>query len=354
MILISTIINKFKQGFLEQYKNSILPSHQKALWAMEQCRQTNSPHMLAQCTNHDCGQRSYIPHSCGHRNCPHCQNHESQQWIENQLDKRLPADYFLVTFTLPEQLRALAWKHQKIVYSLMFDCVQATLKTFTRNDKKLGGEAGFTAILHTHSRELAYHPHIHVVMPGASINMQTGLWKKKTGYLFNERALAKVFRAKILEALVDQGLKLPGDCPQKWVAHCNNVGNGDKAIIYLGRYLYRGVIQEKDILRCEDGMVTFRYLPAKSKKYKIRTVTGEKFLYLLMRHVLPKGFRRVRCYGFLHHCSKKLIKFLQVVLRVNPLRMLADRQKERPFITCPTCGAKMKIIKTQILLPLLA
>ena len=236
----------------------------------------------------------------------------------------------------------------------MFCCIQETLKKFTRNDKKLGGAAGFTAILHTHSRELEYHPHIHVVMPAASINMLTRLWKKKTGYLFNERALAKVFRAKMLEALVDQGLKLPGDCPEKWVVHCKSVGNGDKAIIYLGRYLYRGVIQEKDILRCEDGMVSFRYLHAKSKKYKTRTVTGEKFLYLLMLHVLPKGFRRTRCYGFLHPCSKKLIKLLQLVLRVIPFRMLASRQKKRPVITCPICGAKMKIIETQIILPLIA
>jgi hypothetical protein len=191
-------------------------------------------------------------------------------------------------------------------------------------------------------------------MPGASINMLTGLWKTKAGYLFNHKALAKVFRAKMLEALFDQGLKLPGDCPEKWVVDCKSVGNGDKAIIYLGRYLYRGVIQEKDILRCEDGMVTFRYLHAKSGKYKIRTVSGEKFLYLLMLHVLPKGFRRIRSYGFLHPCSKKLIKFLQVVLRVNPLRMLHGRQKKQPVITCPVCGAEMKIIRTQITLPLLA
>jgi hypothetical protein len=186
-------------------------------------------------------------------------------------------------------------------------------------------------------------------MPGASINMLTGLWKKKTGYLFNKKALAKVFRAKMLQALVDHGLKVPSDCPRKWVVHCKNVGNGDKAIIYLGRYLYRGVIQEKDILRCEDGMVTFRYQHAKSKKYKTRTVSGENFLYLLMLHVLPKGFRRTRSYGFLHPCSKKLIKFLQMVLRTNPLRMLANRNKKRPGITCPVCGAKMKIIRTRIL-----
>lgn len=182
----------------------------------------------------------------------------------------------------------------------------------------------------------------------------TGLWKKKTGYLFNEKALARVFRAKMLETLVDQGLKVPGDCPKKWVAHCKNVGNGDKAIIYLGNYLYRGVIREKDILRCEDGQVTFRYRPAKSKTYKTKTVSGEKFLYLLMLHILPKGFRRVRSYGFLHPCSKKLIKFLQIILRVNPVRMLAGRQKKRPAITCPACGAAMKIIRTRIIMPLIA
>lgn len=342
MILLSTIINEFKHAFLEQYKNSILPGHHKALWSMEQCRQEHGPQMLAQCSNHDCGARRYIPHSCGHRSCPHCQNHENQQWIENQLDKRLPVEYYLVTFTLPDHLRDLAWKHQKTVYSLMFTSVQETLKTFTKNDKKLSGVAGFTATLHTHSRRIEYHPHIHVVMPGASINMLTGLWKRKTGYLFNHTALAKVFRAKMMEALVNHGLKLPGNCPKKWIVDCKNVGNGDKAIIYLGRYLYRGVIQEKDILRCEDGMVTFHYLHAKSGKYRTRTVSGEKFLYLLMLHVLPKGFRKVRSYGFLHPCSKKLIKFLQVVLYCGSIRFAclpADRKND-PSLLAPSAGQR--------------
>ncbi len=172
--------------------------------------------------------------------------------------------------------------------------------------------------------------------------------------VFNEKAQAKVFRAKMLKALVEQGIKLPPNCPQQWVAHCKSVGKGNKTIIYPRRYLYRGVIQEKDILRCENGMVTFRYLPVKSKTHKTRTVTGETFLYLLSRHVLPKGFRRVRCYGFRHPCSRKLIAFLQLVLRVNPLRLPAGRKKQSPSISCPRCGAQMKIIKTQIILPLLA
>ena len=234
----------------------------------------------------------------------------------------------------------------------MFACVQDVLKTFTQNDKKLLGAAGFTTILHTHSRALDYHPHIHVVMPGASINTKTGLWRVKSSrYLFSHKALAKVFRAKILQAIVDHGLSVPKDCPKQWVVDCKDVGNGDKAIIYLGKYLYKGVIQEKDILRCENGMVTFRYLHAKTKQYQTRTVTGEYFLYLLMLHVLPKGFRRTRCYGFLHPCSKKLIRFLQMVLRVNPFTMFKQK-KERPKITCPVCGATMNIVKTSIPKPL--
>lgn len=267
MILLSTIINQFEKRFLNRYKNSILPGHKKALHAMKRCRTEHGPHMLARCTDHNCEKQIYIPHSCGHRNCPHCQNHESSQWIENQLNKQLPAPYFLVTFTLPSQLRDLAWKNQKLFYSLMIVCVQELLKTFTRNDKKLQGTAGFTIILHTHSRKLDFHPHIHVVMPGASIDTKTGLWRvKSSNYLFSHRAMANVFRAKLLQAIVDNNLRVPVNCPKKWVVDCKSVGNGDKALIYLGKYLYRGVIQEKDILQCKDDMVTFRYIDSKTKQ----------------------------------------------------------------------------------------
>lgn len=348
MILLSTIINEFKNSFFAQYKNFVLPGHRKALHAMERCRNEHGLHMRVQCTNEDCREIAYVPHSCGHRNCPHCQNHESQQWIENQLNKRLPATYFLITFTLPKQLRDLAWRNQKLMYSLMFLCVQELLKTFTQNDKKLQGTAGFTAILHTHSRVLDFHPHIHVVIPGASINTKTGIWRvKSSNFLFSHKAMANVFRAKLLQAIVDNGLRVPVNCPKKWVVDCKNVGNGDKALIYLGKYLYRGVIQEKDILQCKDGMVTYRYINSKTKKTETRTVAGEYFLYLLMLHVLPRCFRKTRCYGFLHPCSKKIIGLLQLILRVKPLQIF-KKLKERTAITCPTCGARMKIIQTMI------
>ena len=346
MMLLSSIINEFEDRFLDRYKTAILPSHKKALWAMQHCRKESNYHLLARCP--DCQKQTFIPHSCGHRSCPHCQNHEGWQWIENQLNKQLPAQYYLITFTLPNQLRRLAWKNQKSVYALMFLCVQELLKTFTQNDKQLQGSAGFTAMLHTHSRKLDYHPHIHVVMPAASINQKNGLWRVKSGkYIFSHKALAKVFRAKLLKTVVDNHLRVPKACPKKWVVDCKNVGNGDKALIYLGKYLYKGVIQEKDILTCKNGMVTFRYMDAKAKRYRTQTVPGEYFLWLLMQHVLPKGFRKVRCYGFLHPCSKKVIKLLQLVLRFNPVMMLKKFKPKAKFI-CKCCGAIMKIIHTMI------
>ncbi len=348
MILLSSIINEFEGRFLDRYKTAILPSHKNALRAMQLCRKEYGPHMLARCTNDNCQNQLFVPHSCGHRSCPHCQNHEGWQWIENQLNKQLPAQYYLITFTLPKQLRSLAFENQKRIYSLMFQCVQELLKTFTRNDKQLQGIAGFTTILHTHSRRLEFHPHIHIVMPAASINKETGLWRVKSSkYIFNHKAMAKVFRAKLLKTLVDNNLRVPKDCPKKWVVDCKNVGNGDKALIYLGRYLYKGVIREKDIIKSENGMVTFRYRDSKTKQNRTQTVRGEYFLWLLMQHVLPKGFRKARCYGLLHPCSKKVIKFLQLILRFNPV-LMQKKLKQRAKITCKCCGAKMKIICTMI------
>lgn len=346
MISLSTIIKEFEEGVLKRYRGSLLPSHKRALQMMKECRSLTTSRMMAQCSDDDCEHCRFIPHSCGQRNCPHCQSYEGQRWIENQLSKQLPVDYFLLTFTLPFQLRQLAWNHQRLVFSLFFSCVQRVLQTFAQNDKQLGGTAGLTAILHTHSRKLSFHPHIHVVVPAGSMNQKSRLWRVKTGkYLFSQRALARVFRAMLLKELVENKLQVPHDCPKEWVVDCKNVGNGTKAFVYLGRYLYKGVIREKDILACKNGTVTFRYTESKTKKVKTRTVPGEEFLWLFLQHILPKGFRRVRSYGFLHPCSKRAIFLLQLICKFKPLPV---KKRERPGIICPQCGAKMRIVRRLI------
>jgi hypothetical protein len=337
-----------------QTHSAILPGHRQALGAMKLCRTALAPRMLAHCSA--CDERRLVPHSCGHRNCPHCQHHESQQWLERQLKRQVPETYFLLTFTLPAEFRDLAWHHQRTFYALLFECAWDTVRTFSRNDKQLQGTPGAVAVLHTHSRRLDYHPHVHLAMPGAALDAQRRLWRTKTGkqkdphYLFNHRALAKVFRAKFLAALSREGLTLPSRYPDKWVVDCKNAGTGEKALVYLGRYLYRGVIQEQDILRCEDGQVSFRYRDSKTGKAVVRTVSGATFLWLILQHVLPKGLRRARNFGFLHPNSKHLIALLHCVLKLDPSRLLVWI-KPRPPLLCPCCGAPMRIVRTRLLLP---
>ncbi len=348
---LSSLITQFESAFLDEFRARLLPSHYKALQAMKICRTKHSPVMQFHCG--DCGHKELIPHSCGHRSCPHCQHHESQQWIERQCDKQVPADYFMITFTLPKQLRPLAWQHQRKIYNLLFQCTWETLNTFSQNDRDLQGSAGVTAVLHTHSRELALHPHVHTVIPAGAINAKNNLWRKKTfkkkgkKYLFNHVALAKVFRAKFLSGLKGLNLGIPENVPGKWVVNCQSVGAGGEALIYLGRYLYRGVVREKDILSCQNGHVTYRYQNSKTKKYVKKTVTGAHFLWLILKHILPRGFRRARNYGFLHPNSKTKIKLLQLQFKIDPLKWLA-KIKERAGLCCPCCGGNMFISGRQI------
>lgn len=254
----------------------------------------------------------------------------------------------MLTFTVPARLRSLFFHHQRQAYRLFFDVVWGTLLSFSGKDKKLQGTPGAMAVLHTHSRALGYHPHIHVVIPAAAINKEQRLWREKQGnYLFSHKALAKVFRARLLSALLNEKLMLPESVPERWVVDCRQVSSGEKALIYLGRYLYRGVIQEKNILSCQNGNVTFRYLDSQTKKYQIITVPGAKFLWLVIQHTLPKGFRRARNFGFLHPNSKSLIRLIKLALRFNP-ELLEKQTRALPRLLCPGCRHPMQIIQTMI------
>ncbi len=350
MMLLSSIIQTFEADFLVAYPN-LLPSQLNALTAMKQCRTTLSPIMRVECE--DCEYQGFIPHSCGHRSCPHCQHHESEQWLQRQLNKQLPVDYFLLTFTLPAELRSLAFQHQRIVYDLMLKCSWETLRAFAHNDAQLHGEAGAISVLHTHNRRLDFHPHVHMVMPAVAVDQKTEACRTKTSqgeqtaYLFNHKALAKVFRAKILNGINEAGIMLPGHYPKTWVVDCKSVGSGNKALVYLGRYLYKGVIQEKHIIACKDGQVTFRYQDNKTKQWRTRTLPGAKFLWTILQHVLPKGFRRTRSFGFLHANSKRLWALLEQMLKLNPVKVLMVLVKKPPIL-CPCCGGMMQIVQTRI------
>jgi hypothetical protein len=336
---LASILDQYHDAFQAKYGSRLLPGHLQAIAAISRCRTPQAGQVLVECT--ECGHTAWRPRSCGHRNCPQCQNHETSLWLDRQQDKLLPVEYFMVTFTLPYELRLLAWDNQNHVYDLLFACASSTLKYFGLNPKNLGADIGMTAVLHTHSRRLDYHPHIHVVVPGGGVDKSKKQWKKKKSkYLFNEFALAKVFRARFLEALTKAGLSIPDSVPRKWVVNCICAGKGLSALKYLSRYLYRGVIGENSIVANQDGKITFEYVESRTGKTLHRTVNGEEFLWLVLQHVLPKGFRRVRDYGFLHGNAKKLLFLVQLVLHVL---MQACVPRPRPAFKCPVCQSPMKI-----------
>lgn len=336
---LALIIDQYKSAFLTKYGNRIQQGQIQAINAVQRCRTPDSGELYVQCTQ--CEQAHWQPMSCGHRSCPKCQNHEVSQWLERQQTKLLPVEYFMATFTLPEGLRSFVWYHQKTIYAILFQCVISTLKDFGLNPDKLGAEMGMTAVLHTHSRQLEFHPHIHVVLPGGGIDKQKKQWKKLKGkFLFNEFALAKVFRGRFIQAINDAGFYLPKGLPEKWVVNCTHVGKGLPALKYLSRYLYRGVLSEKHIVANQNGQVTFQYTESKTGKTQCRTLKGEDFLNLVFQHVLPKGFRRVRDYGFLHPNAKKLLSLVQLILHVI---IQVCSQRPRPVFKCPKCQSPMAI-----------
>ena len=339
---LAAIINQYYDAFISKHGGTALPSHFKAINAICRCRTPDSGELYVQCTNVKCAHGQWRPLSCGHRSCPKCQNHEATQWIDRQQARLLPVHYFMATFTLPFELRTLTWHHQREVFSLLFHCVAETLKDFGLNPKNLGAEIGMTMVLHTHSRRLDFHPHVHVVVPGGGVDKQKRQWKKKKGkFLFNEFALATVFRARFLKALKDTGFSIPKNMPRKWVVDCDHVGKGISALKYLSRYLYRGVISENNIISNHNGQITFRYIESKTGKPRYRTLKGEDFLQLIMQHVLPKGFRRVRDYGFLHGNAKKWLLLVQLILHVFINKV---ERHPRPAFKCPCCKATMMIV----------
>ena len=337
---LASLIEQYLPELKAKYSDRLLPGQLRATGAMRRCRTPNCGQIQLQCS--DCAETQSLAHSCGHRSCPKCQNHEASLWLDRQRTKLLPVEYFMVTFTLPRELRSLAWRHQTLMYNILFAVASSTLKDFGLNPKHLGAHIGMTAVLHTHTRRLGYHPHLHLIVPGGGVNRAKRQWKKKKGkYLFNEFALAKVFRARFLAAMKAEGLSIPDHLPGRWVADCKSVGKGEPALEYLSRYLYRGVISEKNIVANRDGKVTFRYVESKTGKTQYRTLKGEEFLWLVLQHVLPRGFRRVRDYGFLHGNAKKQLSLVQLVLR---LVIEARTTRSRPVFKCPKCQSPMQIL----------
>ena len=343
---IRRIIEEYLPAFEQKYSRTLIPGQVRALESMLRCRTPECGEMLVECSG-GCGRVELHPHSCGHRSCPRCQNHESTRWIARQKAKLLPVRYFLVTFTIPCELRSAAYHNQRTFFEVLFRSSSEALTELAANPRHLGGEIGMTGVLHTNSRRLDLHPHIHYIVPAVALDRNEKLWKRKGGkFLLPHSPLSRLFRGKLLALLREHGIAFPGDLhSMKWNVDFKDAGSGEHAVEYLARYLYRGVIGEKSIIGNENGKVSFQYQDSDTRKMETRTLPGEDFLMLILTHVLPKGFRRTREYGFLHGNAAKTLKLLQLILQAE---IPFEEEPERPAFKCPVCGRKMQIVAYRI------
>ncbi len=247
---------------------------------------------------------------------------------------------------VPYELRDWYWQHQRTAYALLLRTAWLTVQAFGRPDPKLNGQMGAHAVLHTHNRRLEYHPHAHLIVPAGAVSKQHEQWRWKSGeYLFPVANLSRIYRAKWFDRLRLLGVEIRATLPSEWVVHCKAVGRGDKALAYLGRYMYRGVLPEKNILKDQDGSITFQTVDNEGAEI-IQTLPGAESLWLLLRHVLPKCFRGVRDFGLLYGNTKAVVQLVQMLLNHIPFYPMTKAEKQP--MASPECGRPIKVVAVRV------
>ena len=280
--------------------HALLPSQQRALRDIQCCRTAYFGGHVTQCDH--CGLLRYTYHSCRNRHCPKCHREQTDTWLERQQIHLLPSPHYLLTFTLPAQLRSLAFGHQKRVYGALLRCAAAALLKLTQDPRWLGATPTVLAVLHTWTRAMLYHPHVHLLVSagGLSPDSQRWLTPQNPAFLVPIRALAVIFRAKLREALQQLGLsaQAPAEVWRKpWVVHAQHAGSGAKVLDYLARYVFRVAITNSRIESFERGQVTFRYRDNRTQQLRRVCLPAADFIGRFLQHVLPRGFPKVRHYG---------------------------------------------------------
>jgi hypothetical protein len=379
---VGDLFRVFGSAYREAHKMSL--RHLRVMRAIEICRTAELGGHLDQCDH--CGTVRISYNSCRNRHCPKCQCLEKERWLEARERDLLPTPYFHVVFTLPEGLRPLALRNQKVVYSLLFKSVSETLTELARDSKHLGAEIGFMAILHTWSQTLIDHPHLHCLVTGGGLSLDGKRWiASSKDFFISVKVLSCLFRGKFLDGLKklhEAGeLTFPGQIEewkespafkrlltnlyhQEWVVYCRPpLKNPEKVMDYLGRYTHRVALSNDRLVKMEDNRVTFRWRDsADNNKIKWLTLETFEFIRRFLLHVLPEQFVKIRYYGILSHRSRKgkllrCKKLLGVVTSEKPERVSKETWEDLftritgidPRI-CPLCG-KGKMIQKEILLP---
>jgi hypothetical protein len=303
------IFRRYGPAYRARYASALSRSQKQALQAIAQCRTEALGGQVYTCPS--CQTTRYSYHSCRNRHCPTCQQDANQVWLDEQQALLLPVPYFLVTFTLPAELRLVARQHPETIYSLLFHSSAAALQQLARVPRFLGGEIGMLGVLQTWTRDLRYHPHVHFLVPALALAAEGKRWLVgKRDFLVHVKPLAQLFRAKFRAELGKTPLVSQVKARvwvRAWVVDCRGVGSGAAALKYLAPYIFGIALSNNRIDRLVNDQVTFRYTEGKTGEQKRETLAVDAFIGRFLSHVLPKGFVKVRYYGLLRPSKRALL-----------------------------------------------
>ncbi len=346
----------------------------KVMSAIEQCRSGALGGHVLRCSGCNEPQISY--NSCRNRHCPKCQGRAALRWLEDRQADLLPVPYFHVVFTLPAPIAAIGYTNKAVVYGLLFDIAAEVLRTIAADPKHLGARIGATLVLHTWGSALTHHPHVHGIVPGGGLAVDSDRWVScRPGFFLPVRVLSRLFRRRFLEALTEaheagllqffgehqdladsalfrQWLAPLRSC--EWVVYAKRPFAGPKQVLaYLSRYTHRVAISNSRLLGFDPQGVTFRWKDYRAKgrtRYKTLSLAASEFIRRFLLHVLPSGFHRIRHYGLLANAKRKE----NLVLARELLKVAAPPAADAgeptaappPTFVCRHCGAPMLIIQT--------
>jgi len=369
---VADIVRYAGQSFIERSRKWINGQHEKVLLAITRCRTAALGGHRDQCS--DCGHIAISYNSCRNRHCPRCQGNARLRWLQARQRELLPTHYVHVVFTLPRELAPLALQNKRLIYNLLFHASAQTLLEIARDPRHLGAEIGFFSVLHTWNQRLQHHPHVHCVVAAGGLTPDHGRWiSSHHTFFLPVKVLSRVFRGKFVAALKHafheakiefHGRLAPLAQPrtfaswlrvlfrQDWVVYSKPPFGGPEHVLrYLGAYTHRVAISNHRLVALADGNVTFRWRDsAHGNKKRLMTLRVDEFLCRFLLHLLPRGFMRIRNFGFLANRQRALLLPLCFRLLQNPAEISATTASpvadySHSLWNCPVCGGTMHVVE---------
>jgi len=364
-LTVHQLLRQLAPDYCKSFGSSMPQRHRQVLRKILSCRTPALGGQLFQCP--DCPAFHYRYYSCNDRHCPQCGQTDADDWLQRQQARLLlPTPYFLVTFTVPEALRLFIRSHQQIALDLLFACSAQALQELAGNRRRLGAQLGMLGVLHTWSRTLIYHPHVHYLIPGGGLSPDGRQWiaaRKK--FLIRVEPLGAHFRTLFKNQLQKEHPDLFAQVPAKvrkrhWIVDSRAAGSCQNGLRYLSHYVFKTATSNRIVQLLPNGKVRWNYRNSKTGQHTSLLLDPLDFMSRFLQHILPRGFARVRTFGWLHPAAKVRANRVRALLHQSPLLSPAQQQAwypladPQPEVTvaqkplsppaCPHCHKPMRLV----------